>query len=177
MLMILEAMQMQCYDAMRDLRDKIGVLQTPYELWKNLKPNISYFHLFGCSGFMLNTKENLRKFDSKAPKFHDKLDSEKSKLVEKLTDMEIAYSGSEGKTSEAKETKAKDYEAPQLEVIEAQTPMRRHKQISSSSEELILGDKSELVRHKSSFKPSKETLMSLVSLIVPTSIDESLMDT
>ena len=27
MLMILEAMQMQCYDAMRDLRDKIGVLQ------------------------------------------------------------------------------------------------------------------------------------------------------
>ena len=29
MLMILEAMQMQCYDAMRDLRDKIGVLQMP----------------------------------------------------------------------------------------------------------------------------------------------------
>ena len=27
MLMILEAMQMQCYDAMRDLRVKIGVLQ------------------------------------------------------------------------------------------------------------------------------------------------------
>ena len=29
MLMILEAMQMQCYDVMRDLRDKIGVLQMP----------------------------------------------------------------------------------------------------------------------------------------------------
>ena len=27
MLMILEALQMQCYDAMRDLRAKIGVLQ------------------------------------------------------------------------------------------------------------------------------------------------------
>ena len=29
MLKILEAMQMQCYDAMRDLRVKIGVLQMP----------------------------------------------------------------------------------------------------------------------------------------------------
>ena len=29
MLMILEAMQMQCYDAIRDLRVKIGVLQMP----------------------------------------------------------------------------------------------------------------------------------------------------
>ena len=29
MLMILEALQMQCYDAMRDLRVKIGVLQMP----------------------------------------------------------------------------------------------------------------------------------------------------
>ena len=28
-LKILEAMQMKCYDAMRDLRDKIGVLQMP----------------------------------------------------------------------------------------------------------------------------------------------------
>ena len=27
--MILEAMQMPCYDAMRDIRDKIGVLQMP----------------------------------------------------------------------------------------------------------------------------------------------------
>jgi hypothetical protein len=29
MLKILEAMQMQCYEAMRDLRVKIGVLQMP----------------------------------------------------------------------------------------------------------------------------------------------------
>ena len=29
MLVILEEMQVQCYDAMRDLRDKIGVLQMP----------------------------------------------------------------------------------------------------------------------------------------------------
>jgi hypothetical protein len=42
--------------------------KTPYELWKNRNPNISYFHPFGCECFMLNTKENLGKFDSKAQK-------------------------------------------------------------------------------------------------------------
>jgi transposase InsO family protein len=28
--------------------------KTPYELWKNSKPNISYFHRFGCTCYMLN---------------------------------------------------------------------------------------------------------------------------
>lgn len=88
--------------------------KTPYELWKNIKPNISYFHPFGCSCFILNTKENLNKFDFKAKKyimlgysdrskgytvyntktqivvesihvkFEDKLDLEKSKLVDRF---------------------------------------------------------------------------------------------
>ena len=39
--------------------------KTPYELWKGRKPNISYFHPFGCYCFILNTKDNLGKFDSK----------------------------------------------------------------------------------------------------------------
>ena len=33
--------------------------KTPYELWKGRKPNISYFHQFGCICFILNTKDNL----------------------------------------------------------------------------------------------------------------------
>ena len=40
--------------------------KTPYELWKNIKPNISYFHPFGCNCFTLNMKDHLKKFDSKA---------------------------------------------------------------------------------------------------------------
>jgi len=40
--------------------------KTPYELWKGCKLNISYFHPFGCQCFILNTKENLEKFDSKS---------------------------------------------------------------------------------------------------------------
>ena len=42
--------------------------KTSYELWKNRKPNISYFHPFGCTCYILNTKDHLNKFDSKAQK-------------------------------------------------------------------------------------------------------------
>ena len=40
--------------------------KTPYELWKGRKPNISYFKVFGCKCFILNTKDNLGKFDAKS---------------------------------------------------------------------------------------------------------------
>lgn len=38
--------------------------KTPYELWKGKKPNIRYFHPFGCKCYVYNNgKKNLRKFD------------------------------------------------------------------------------------------------------------------
>ena len=40
--------------------------KTPYELWKCRKSNIDYFKVFGCKCFILNTKDNLGKFDSKS---------------------------------------------------------------------------------------------------------------
>ena len=41
--------------------------KTPYELWKGRKPNIAYFHVFGCRCFVLNNgKEKLGKFDAKS---------------------------------------------------------------------------------------------------------------
>ena len=40
--------------------------KTPYELWKNKKPNISYFKVFRCKCFILNTKDNLGKCDTKS---------------------------------------------------------------------------------------------------------------
>ena len=39
--------------------------KTPYELWKNKKPNISHFKVFGSKCFILNTKNNLGNFDAK----------------------------------------------------------------------------------------------------------------
>ena len=40
--------------------------KTPYELWKNRTPNIDHFKVFGCKCFILNTKDNLGKFDSRS---------------------------------------------------------------------------------------------------------------
>ena len=40
--------------------------KTFYELWKGRRPNISYFHVFGCKCFIHNNnKDNLRKFDAR----------------------------------------------------------------------------------------------------------------
>ena len=41
--------------------------KTPYELFKGRKPNIAFFHIFGCKCFVLNNdKDNLGKFDEKS---------------------------------------------------------------------------------------------------------------
>ena len=41
--------------------------KTLYELFRERKPNISYFHPFGCKCFVLNNgKNNLGKFDAKS---------------------------------------------------------------------------------------------------------------
>lgn len=42
--------------------------KTPYKLWKEIKPNIFYFYKFSCICYVLNTKENLDKFDSRSQK-------------------------------------------------------------------------------------------------------------
>jgi len=60
-----EVVNTACY-----LQNKIYIRRilkkTPYELWKWWKPNISYFQAFWCKCFILNTKDNLGKFDSKS---------------------------------------------------------------------------------------------------------------
>ena len=40
--------------------------KTPYELWKNKTPNISYFKVFECKCFILNIKYKFGKFDAKS---------------------------------------------------------------------------------------------------------------
>ena len=62
-----EAINTTCY-----IQNKISIRpileKTPYELWKNRNPNISYVHPFGCTYFILSTKDHLNKFESKAQK-------------------------------------------------------------------------------------------------------------
>ncbi|KAH9686293.1 Integrase catalytic domain-containing protein [Citrus sinensis] len=59
-----EAVNTTCYVLNRVLiRSYLN--KTPYELWKDRKPNIGYFKVFGCKCFILNTKDNFGKFDPK----------------------------------------------------------------------------------------------------------------
>lgn len=104
------------------------------------------FSSFWMLLFILNTRDNLTKFDSKPQKcimlgysklskgykvyntetriieesihvkFDDKLDFYKLKLVEKFEDMEISYSDSEGK-----EYKVKDFEDHQPKVAQSES--------------------------------------------------------
>ena len=60
-----EAVNTTCYVLNRVLiRPYLN--KTPYELWKDRKPNIGYFKVFECKCFILNTKDSLSKFDSKS---------------------------------------------------------------------------------------------------------------
>ena len=60
-----EAVNTSCYILNRVLI-RTSLDKTSYELWKNKKPNISYFKVFGSKCFILNTKDNLGKFDAKS---------------------------------------------------------------------------------------------------------------
>ena len=42
--------------------------KSEYKLWKGRKLNIGYFKVFECKCFILNTKDNLGKFDAKSDK-------------------------------------------------------------------------------------------------------------
>ncbi|XP_055960613.1 uncharacterized protein LOC126668274 [Mercurialis annua] len=59
-----EAMNTACYVSNRIFKRPI-LNKTSYELWIGRKPKISYFRVFGCKCFILNTKDDLGNFDSK----------------------------------------------------------------------------------------------------------------
>jgi len=62
-----EAVNTACYVQNR-IYIKPMLNKTAYELFKGRKPNISYFHQFGCTCYILNNKVYLEKFDAKAQK-------------------------------------------------------------------------------------------------------------
>ena len=45
---------------------RVGAKKTSYEIWKAKKPKVKYFLVFGSKYFILNDRENLRKFDAKS---------------------------------------------------------------------------------------------------------------
>ena len=60
-----EAVSCACYVLNHVLLRSI-LNKTSYELFYERIPKISYFRVFRCKCFILNTKDNLDKFDSKS---------------------------------------------------------------------------------------------------------------
>lgn len=60
-----EAISTACY-IVNCVYVKPGTQTTPYEIWKEETPNLSYFHVFGCVCYILNDKDQLGKFDSRS---------------------------------------------------------------------------------------------------------------
>jgi len=80
-----EAVNTSCYILNRVLIRPL-LKKTPYELWKGKKPNISYFHAFGCKCFILNNgKEQLGKFDAKSDEGFFLVIPQLARLIEFLT--------------------------------------------------------------------------------------------
>jgi len=60
-----EAVNTTCYIQNRIYISTI-LEKKAYELFKGRRPNITYFHQFGCTCYILNMKLYLKKFDAKA---------------------------------------------------------------------------------------------------------------
>ena len=60
-----EAVNTACYTCNRIYLRPI-LEKTPYELFYDSTPKVKYFRIFGSKCFILNTKESLDKFDTKA---------------------------------------------------------------------------------------------------------------
>ena len=41
-------------------------MKTSYEIWREKKPKVKYFRIFGSKCYILNDRENLEKFDAKS---------------------------------------------------------------------------------------------------------------
>ena len=60
-----EAVSTACFTQNRSFIHRIFNV-TPYEIINNRKPNVKFFHVFGCRCFIMNLKDNLSKFQAKA---------------------------------------------------------------------------------------------------------------
>ncbi|GJS95666.1 retrovirus-related pol polyprotein from transposon TNT 1-94 [Tanacetum coccineum] len=60
-----EAVRIACYTQNRSIIVKRHD-KTPYEIFRERIPDISYFHMFRCPMFIHNHKDHLGKFDAKA---------------------------------------------------------------------------------------------------------------
>ncbi|WJX45885.1 hypothetical protein P8452_32733 [Trifolium repens] len=202
--------------------------KTTYELFKGRKPNISYFHQFGCTCYILNNKAYKIKFDAKAckgifigyferSKAYRLYNSETNTVEEsihvrfddkepgsKMSEQDNSYAGvpyqynnlEPEKASEANETSEAELEEvseeaspieaseehddiseddPQASTEMNEAPKRKFKYRSSHPEDLILGNKESPRKTRSDYQ-QHDSLVGLISMIEPKTVDEALSD-
>ena len=171
-----EAINTACYIINRVSIRKI-LNKTPYELWKNKKPNISYFHIFGCFCYILNDKENLGKFDPKSDKgiFLGYSTNSKGYRIFNLKNktMEISMHIIFDEFDNMDTKKDDDEEIPQEQKgtsnednIQASSSLKSWKISGDHPPEQILGNTSDGVRTRLSFKENDNN-MAMISHIEP----------
>jgi len=211
-----EAVNTTCYVQNRIYIRPI-LKKTAYELFKGRRPNISYFHQFGCTCYIQNNKLYLKKFDVKAQrgiflgyserskayrvynsktlcveesmhvKFNEKEPgNETPKQDESVADMQVPKDSSESNqtaeyeeipeaeiTPEAQDKVASD--EAQDGSQQANQPKNTFKYKSSHPEDQIIGNKESPRRTRSYFR-QEWSMIGLLSVIEPTTVDEALSD-
>ncbi|CAJ2642247.1 unnamed protein product [Trifolium pratense] len=154
-----EAVNTACYVQNRIyIRSKMN--KTAYELFKGRKPDISYFHQFGCTCYILNNKVHLKKFDARGYKEHP--------FSEEPLNMTVP-TDSEHQRNEAATEPAVD------ESEDDEPPRNTFKYKSSHPEELILGNRDSPRKTRSQLR-NEESLVGLISMMEPSKVDEALKD-
>jgi len=189
--------------------------KTTYEFFKGRRLNISCFHQFGCTCYILNNKVYPKKFDAKAERgiclgyserskacrvynsetlcveesmhiiFDDKEPGNQTpKQGESFADMQVPEDTSEPDQTPEFEDSPEDESTPeaQNEVAsdEAQDGSQQANQSKdtfkhkySHPEDLIIGNKESPRRTRSYFR-QEESMMGLLSVIEPATVDEAL---
>ena len=60
-----EAVNSSCHIGNR-IFFQVGTKKTSYEIWREKKPKVKYFRIFGSKCYILNDRENLGKFNAKS---------------------------------------------------------------------------------------------------------------
>ncbi|XP_073019407.1 uncharacterized protein [Primulina eburnea] len=91
-----------------------GSTMTSYEIIMGKKPNLKYFHIFGCVCYTLNDRDQLAKFDSKSDKYIKRKTAEDDvdDLLENPSILEnegvVPYVATSSTTRDPEVTKAED---------------------------------------------------------------------
>jgi hypothetical protein len=182
-----EALNTTCYILNRVTIRK-GLNKSPYELWKERKPNISYFHIFGCYCYILNIRDNLGKFDSKSDKgifLGYSLTSKAYRIYNVRTQtleesMHVKFDEFvdqpiiENNEEEEEDIVTNQTQVPEEESI-PQAPPRTWKMVNYHPQDQIIGETQDGVKTRRSLQ-CNETDLAMISQIEPITINEAIID-